>query len=80
MTKQIPKSHRCTIRGCKKCAVVEISGYALTKPGWWPVCWDHSRVFAAQRPLKRKCDETPQTAVVKQSFTTHTQRDTDEVI
>jgi hypothetical protein len=49
----------CTLRGCKRVAVVEISGYALTKPGWWPVCETHRRVFAAQRPLRSQRKEKP---------------------
>lgn len=42
---------RCQISGCRNNAVVQISGHALTKPGWWRVCETHRRVFAAQRPL-----------------------------
>lgn len=41
----------CQYKGCRTPAVVEISGFTLSKPGWWRMCAAHSRVFAAQRPL-----------------------------
>jgi hypothetical protein len=44
----------CQIKGCRKVPEVEISGMALNKPGWWRVCGEHRRVFAAQRPLRKE--------------------------
>ena len=41
----------CQYSGCAKPAEVEVSGLALSKPGWWRMCATHRRVFAAQRPL-----------------------------
>lgn len=47
------QKHKCQLRGCKRPAVIEMSGWALKSAGWWKMCLEHSRgVFAAQRPLK----------------------------
>lgn len=50
--KELPPA--CQYEGCKKQAEVEVSGLALSKPGWWRMCANHRRVFAAQRPLSPK--------------------------
>jgi hypothetical protein len=49
----------CQIKGCSKPAVVEISGYALKKPGWWRACQTHRYVFAAQRQVSPNEKLTP---------------------
>jgi hypothetical protein len=57
----------CQIKGCHKVAEVEISGVGLfNQPGWWRVCREHRRVFAAQRPLrKEKLSVKQQTKKIK---------------
>ena len=55
----------CQFKGCNRPAEIEISGYALSKPGWWRMCNTHRRVFSAQRPLSPNADLSDSAAKLK---------------